>query len=199
MVSLSHHLDWSRTPQESSQPTCTGLIRTHLGPSQMSLGGGLGTNRNAPGRVPEDRSSPSPLERSSRRSHPKPKHSDYTLAKNFRLISLLECFGKLLEKVVAKLIYSDMTKYALSPTTQFGGGGGECLVKLDAGLTLLHDIQSAHQAGLRTWSSTAMPQCPQSACESERWPSCVLGSSEERDKVIFLIRWSPCLLPWSGR
>ena len=79
---------------------------------------------------------------------PKPKRSDYTLAKNFRPISLLECLGKLLEKVVAKLIYSDMTKHALVPTTQFGGRNASST--LDAGLTLLHDIQSAHQAGLRT-------------------------------------------------
>ena len=35
---------------------------------------------------------------------PKPNRADYTLAKNFRPISLLECMGKLLEKVVVKLI-----------------------------------------------------------------------------------------------
>ena len=78
---------------------------------------------------------------------PKPKRADYTLAKNFRPISLLECLGKLLEKVVAKLIYRDMSKHALVPTTQFGGRNASST--LDAGLTLLHDIQSAHQAGLR--------------------------------------------------
>jgi hypothetical protein len=78
---------------------------------------------------------------------PKPKRSDYTLAKNFRPISLLECLGKLLEKVVAKLIYRDMTKHNLIPTTQFGGRNASST--LDAGLALLHDIQSAHQAGLR--------------------------------------------------
>jgi hypothetical protein len=78
---------------------------------------------------------------------PKPKRADYTLVKNFRPISLLECLGKLLEKVVAKLIYRDMSKHALVPTTQFGGRNASST--LDAGLTLLHDIQSAHQAGLR--------------------------------------------------
>src|SRR6202789_2695412 len=78
---------------------------------------------------------------------PKPKRADYTLAKNFRPISLLECLGKLLEKVVAKLIYRDMSKHALIPTTQFGGRNASST--LDAGLTLLHDIQSAHQAGLK--------------------------------------------------
>jgi Reverse transcriptase (RNA-dependent DNA polymerase) len=79
---------------------------------------------------------------------PKPGRADYTLAKNFRPISLLECLGKLLEKVVAKLIYKDMTKHLLVPTSQFGGRNTSST--LDAGLTLLHNIQSAHQAGLRT-------------------------------------------------
>ena len=79
---------------------------------------------------------------------PKPKRADYTLAKNFRPISLLECLGKLLEKVVAKIIYREMDKHALVPTTQFGGRNASST--LDAGLTLLHDIQAAHQSGLRT-------------------------------------------------
>jgi hypothetical protein len=79
---------------------------------------------------------------------PKPNRADYTLAKNFRPISLLECMGKLLEKLVAKLIYSEMTKHSLVPTTQFGGRNASST--LDAGLTLVHDIQSAHQSNLRT-------------------------------------------------
>jgi len=79
---------------------------------------------------------------------PEPGWADYTLAKNFRPILLLECLGKLLEKVVARLIYRDMDKHSLIPTTQFGGQNASST--LDAGLTLLHDIQSAHQAGLYT-------------------------------------------------
>jgi hypothetical protein len=78
---------------------------------------------------------------------PKPNRADYTLAKNFRPISLLECLGKLLKKVVAKTIYSEMAKYALVPTTQFGGRNASST--LDAGLTLLHDIQAAHKSKLR--------------------------------------------------
>ena len=78
---------------------------------------------------------------------PKPNRADYTMAKNFRPISLLECLGKLLEKIVAKLIYRDMSKHDLVPSTQFGGRNTSST--LDAGLTLLHDIQSAHQTGLR--------------------------------------------------
>jgi hypothetical protein len=83
---------------------------------------------------------------------PKPKRADYTLAKNFRpiyiAVRVLTRLGKLLEKVVAKLIYADMSKHALIPTTQYGGRNASST--LDAGLTLLHDIQSAHQAGLKT-------------------------------------------------
>jgi hypothetical protein len=79
---------------------------------------------------------------------PKVGRADYTLAKNFHPISLLECLGKLLEKVVAKLIYRDMAKHLLVPTAQFWGRNASST--LDTGLTLVHDIQSAHQAGLYT-------------------------------------------------
>jgi len=79
---------------------------------------------------------------------PKPNRADYTLAKNFHPISLLECLGKLLEKVVAWLLYRDMAKHPLVPTTQFGGRNASSI--LDASLTLLHDTQSAQQAGLCT-------------------------------------------------
>jgi hypothetical protein len=48
---------------------------------------------------------------------PKPNRADYTFAKNFHPISLLECLGKLLEKVVARLIYRDMDKHQIVPTT----------------------------------------------------------------------------------
>jgi Reverse transcriptase (RNA-dependent DNA polymerase) len=79
---------------------------------------------------------------------PKPHRADYSRAKNFRPISLLECLGKLLEKIVAKIIYREMNKHALVPTTQFGGRNASST--LDAGLSLLHDIQAAHKTGLRT-------------------------------------------------
>jgi len=79
---------------------------------------------------------------------PKPNRADYTHAKNFRPISLLECLGKLLKKLIAKILYREITKHALVPTTQFGGRNASST--LDAGLTLLHDIQAAHKMGLRT-------------------------------------------------
>jgi Reverse transcriptase (RNA-dependent DNA polymerase) len=79
---------------------------------------------------------------------PKPNQADYTLAKSYRPISLLECLGKLLEKAIAKLIYRDIEKHPLVPTTQFGGRNASST--LDAGLTILHDIQLVHQASLKT-------------------------------------------------
>ena len=79
---------------------------------------------------------------------PKLNWADYTLPKNFHPILLLECLEKLLEKIIAKLIYRDMMKHALIPTNQFGGCNSSST--LDMGLMLLHDIQSAQQAGLKT-------------------------------------------------
>ena len=78
---------------------------------------------------------------------PKPNRADYTLAKNFRSISLLKCPGKLLKKIVAKIIYGKMAKYMLVPTTQFEGRNASST--LDAGLMLLHDIQATHKSKMR--------------------------------------------------
>ena len=74
--------------------------------------------------------------------------ADYMHTKNFRPISLLECLGKLLKKIVAKMIYREIMKHALVPTIQFRGQNA--LSTLDVGLSLLHAIQAAHRAGLRT-------------------------------------------------
>jgi hypothetical protein len=78
---------------------------------------------------------------------PKPDRPDYTQAKAHRPISLLETMSKLLEKVVAQRMQHDIVTEELIPTTQFGGRRhSSCL---DAGLTLLHDVQAAHSAGLK--------------------------------------------------
>ena len=79
---------------------------------------------------------------------PKPHCTDYSLAKNFRPVSLLECMGKLVEKLMARLLYSKIIRHDLLPMNQFGGRMASST--LDAGLTLTHDIQVAHAAGLRT-------------------------------------------------
>jgi endonuclease/exonuclease/phosphatase (EEP) superfamily protein YafD len=51
---------------------------------------------------------------------PKPGKSDYTLAKAYRPISLLECCGKLLEKVVAARFSWEVDNLALIGNRQFG-------------------------------------------------------------------------------
>jgi hypothetical protein len=78
---------------------------------------------------------------------PKPDKADYSLPKAHRPISLLETMSKLLEKAVAKRMQHDIVAHELIYTNQFGGRAhSSCL---DAGLTLLHDVQSAHRAGLK--------------------------------------------------
>jgi hypothetical protein len=78
---------------------------------------------------------------------PKPDKPDYSLPKAHRPISLLETMSKLLEKVVAKRMQHDIVAHKLIYTNQFGGRThSSCL---DAGLTLLHDVQSVHRAGLK--------------------------------------------------
>jgi hypothetical protein len=78
---------------------------------------------------------------------PKLDKPDYSLPKAHRPILLLETMSKLLEKAVAKRMQHDIVAHELIHTNQFGGRAhSSCL---DAGLTLLHDVQSAHRAGLK--------------------------------------------------
>jgi hypothetical protein len=78
---------------------------------------------------------------------PKADKPDYSAAKAYRPISLLENLSKLLEKAVAKHLQHDIVAHELIPTNQFGGRThSSCL---DAGLTLIHDVQIAHANGLK--------------------------------------------------
>ena len=78
---------------------------------------------------------------------PKPDRPDYTLAKNYRPISLIECLSKLVEKGMSKRFLFDIDKHRLVPTTQFGTRAFSST--LDAGLTLTHDVQCALRAKRR--------------------------------------------------
>jgi hypothetical protein len=51
---------------------------------------------------------------------PKPGKPDYSAPKAYRPISLLECVGKILEKVVASRLGSDVDHFGLIPPSQFG-------------------------------------------------------------------------------
>ena len=75
---------------------------------------------------------------------PKPAKPDYSLPKAYRPISLLECCGKLLEKIIAKRILNDIHLYDILPPTQFGSRDYHCAV--DAALCLVHNAQAAIRA-----------------------------------------------------
>ena len=51
---------------------------------------------------------------------PKPNKSDYSAAKAYRPVSLLECFGKVLEKIVTNRFTSDSNLHDILPRSQFG-------------------------------------------------------------------------------
>ena len=73
---------------------------------------------------------------------PKPNKKSYSNPRSHRPIQLLDCVGKIVEKVVAKRLLFDVGKYDLMPFCQFGGRpSASCL---DAGMSLVHDIQVAH-------------------------------------------------------
>ena len=75
---------------------------------------------------------------------PKPDRADYSQAKNYWPISLIECMSKLIEKGVSKRLLYDVDKHHLIHTTQFGTRAHSST--LDTGLTLMHDVQSAMRA-----------------------------------------------------
>ena len=71
--------------------------------------------------------------------------SDYSLPKSYRPVPLLECLGKLLEKVITKRILHDVGADNLVPTNQFGARPHSSTIH--AGLALTHDIATAHAKG----------------------------------------------------
>lgn len=71
---------------------------------------------------------------------PKPNKTNYTLPRSYRPISLLECFGKLLEKALAHHIQLDLLHYPILHPLQFGCRRFSSTI--DAGLYALHFIHS---------------------------------------------------------
>lgn len=76
---------------------------------------------------------------------PKPHKPDYAAPRAYRPIQLLECLGKLVEKIVARRLMFDCAKHSLMPPEQFGGVMAALCI--DAGLSLTHDIESALRRG----------------------------------------------------
>ena len=75
----------------------------------------------------------------------KPHKVDYSLPKAYRPISLLECCGKLLEKVIANRVLADLNTYHILPPSQFGSRDNHCAV--DAALAIAHTAQQGRACG----------------------------------------------------
>ena len=75
----------------------------------------------------------------------KPQRPDYSMPKAYRPISLLECCGKLLEKIVASRLLHDLNLYSLLPPNQFGSRDYHCTV--DAVMCLMHHAEAAIATG----------------------------------------------------
>jgi hypothetical protein len=74
----------------------------------------------------------------------KPQKPDYSVAKAYRPISLLECTGKVLEKIVTNRINADILNHDILPSTQFGSWPHHNTV--DTVATLVHQIQATRAA-----------------------------------------------------
>ncbi|KAJ3516558.1 hypothetical protein NMY22_g14182 [Coprinellus aureogranulatus] len=82
----------------------------------------------------------------------KPNKPDYSNPRAYRLITLLECLGKVLERIIARRLTYLAGKYNLVPPNQFGGRSSSSTV--DALLSYTNDIQSAWNHGYATTSLT---------------------------------------------
>jgi hypothetical protein len=70
----------------------------------------------------------------------KPGKPNYSDPRAYRLIQLLECIGKVLEKIMADRLTYYLNKYKIAPYTQFGARKGSSMN--DVALILTHDIQN---------------------------------------------------------
>ena len=77
---------------------------------------------------------------------PKPGKPSYSTPRAYRPIQLLECLGKIMEKIVASRLMFDISKYNLVPHEQFGGRRASSCT--NTALSLTHDIQSGWKKGL---------------------------------------------------
>ena len=75
----------------------------------------------------------------------KPGKIDYRVAKAYWPISLLECCGKLLEKIIAKRILLDASHFNLLPPKQFGSC--DYHTATDVVLSMTHTVQTCVKSG----------------------------------------------------
>ena len=83
----------------------------------------------------------------------KPLRPNYSMPKAYRPISLLECCGKLLEKIVASRLLHDLNLYSLLPTNQFGSRDYHCAI--DTVMCLMHQAEAAVASAARAISSSS--------------------------------------------
>jgi ribonuclease HI len=79
---------------------------------------------------------------------PKPNKPDYTNPKAYRVIALLNCLGKIAEKIIAKRLAHLANTTDLLDDDQLGGRAQKSAI--DAALSITHDIQIAKNDGLIT-------------------------------------------------
>jgi hypothetical protein len=82
----------------------------------------------------------------------KPGKSNYSDPRAYQLIQLLECIGKVLEKIMADRLTYYLNKYEIAPYTQFGACKGSSTN--DTALTLTHNIRNTQNKGLVTTALT---------------------------------------------
>ena len=82
----------------------------------------------------------------------KPNKPDYSKPRAYRLITLLECMGKLLEKIVAHRLTYMIGRYKLIAGAQCGGRANHATT--DALLSFVHDLQTAWNHGKVTSALT---------------------------------------------
>jgi hypothetical protein len=70
----------------------------------------------------------------------KPNKPNYSIPKAYCPIALMECMGKVLERIVAKRVNNDIEEYGLLSMSQFSSRPAHCVV--DAVVTLVHRIQA---------------------------------------------------------
>lgn len=74
---------------------------------------------------------------------PKPGKRPRSLPRSYRLIALLSCFGKILERIVAKRLGNIALTHRLISSLHFGAISGRSSV--DAASTLTHDVEKAFE------------------------------------------------------
>jgi hypothetical protein len=82
----------------------------------------------------------------------RPGKTDYSEPRAYHLIQLLECIGKVLEKIMADRLIYFLNKHTLTPFSQFRACKGSSIT--DAALTFTHDIQTVCNKGLVTLALT---------------------------------------------